>query len=640
MIRQAPLTEAPAWGKEAGQMLLSMVKPPAAASTPPGPRTPSTTPGTPATTEEDEQIGLDLKLWSDINGLYYDADEVQSGPDGELYEISYPTTQHTAEEMTMELIQMLDSSDKDEIEEVEELEREPTPTPMEWLQVTAATGVVMMLDAIHKGNVDLYPARTKLFEAVRECTNQVWGDRVDRLALVGSTALGVATPSSDLDAVLFTKPARFEYKGQTYEDWLDPLDVLWSIGEALKERNLDVQMIDTARVPLLIVRKEDISLDLTVDRPLGEWHVQWFYNQEKSLAVYGPKSLTYVPYPGGETSHDSSFVASVLRSLKWWLRRRKIPTAKEGGYPSLVWSLMVMHVLRCSLLWGEAAMDGSQSCELGEAVLTALAAFFDRFGGNDMLSGTLLFADGLHAEFRPQLDFSVLDPTCTATTPNDVGAAELAPRLSLATQLLHAYELRRAKGLSALALAELRCEVPSDDLGMSNFEALFDELSSDANFVPAPTTEFEEPQGAIFLSYGILTFGLLKKVEAPNAWNEPFLHRRDTRSVIQVHLCQVNADTGLISPTWLGSKKAMAAFHPHHFVCLATVEASPILPETYGDLEVVRLTLDAEALARWQSMQEIIGTADSASPWSQDPEVPPARYYHHRNKRAALPAAR
>ena len=126
---------------------------------------------------------------------------------------------------------------------------------------------------------------------------------------------------------------------------------------------------------------------------------------------------------------------------------------------------MVIHALRCSVFYNEAG-DSDSKMVNERTLLGALGAFFDRFSEGG-LAGTLLFAEGKHAQFRPQPStpdcttqlsalssetFSVLDPTTTSEDSASFGIVplELAPRISSATQLLQAYELHRAQQLSAL----------------------------------------------------------------------------------------------------------------------------------------------------------------------------------------------
>eukprot|EP00435_Cladocopium_sp_Y103_P056364 s361_g19.t1 len=231
---------------------------------------------------------------------------------------------------------------------------------------------------------------------------------------------------------------------------LDPVDALQKIAECLKEEEaLKLQLVDCARVPVLTVWSEDgrLSLDLTVDQPLGEWHVLWF----QSLWQWDPFAAlpeTLPPPIGEDKDHWSSGLeATALRCIKWWLRRRNIPVSKEGGYPTVVWTLMVLHVMRCSVFVNE---EGKK--EQGQrALLSAIAAFFDRFAGSGLM-GTLCFSmgpDGVSSVFHPCEEgqalmdytsetpgFSVLDPTttCDLSVAYGVVPSELAPPLPPATR--------------------------------------------------------------------------------------------------------------------------------------------------------------------------------------------------------------
>jgi hypothetical protein len=198
----------------------------------------------------------------------------------------------------------------------------------------------------------------------------------------------------------------------------------------------------------------ELSLDLTVDQPLSEWHVLWLQSQ-RANPVFDASCMQGVPVPAMD-AWEQGLEAAALRCVKWWLRRRHIPVSKEGGFPTVVWTLMVIHALRCSVFYNEAQGDKARPVFDERALLGALAAFFDRFSEGG-LAGTLLFQEGFNAVFcpRPAADgtgpplslasdsFSVLDPTTTHQDCAAFGIAplELVPRISPATQLLHAYEL-------------------------------------------------------------------------------------------------------------------------------------------------------------------------------------------------------
>merc|ERR1739848_314706 len=89
-----------------------------------------------------------------------------------------------------------------------------------------------------------------------------------------------------------------------------------------------LQMVDCTRVPVLtvITHMADgalLSLDLTVDQPVGEWHVLWFLSQ-RGEPEPEPAPLYQVPVPLHD-GWEQGLEAAALRCVKWWLRRRRIP---------------------------------------------------------------------------------------------------------------------------------------------------------------------------------------------------------------------------------------------------------------------------------------------------------------------------
>merc|ERR1719160_1510889 len=317
-----------------------------------------------------------------------------------------------------------------------------------------------LLHEMHHGVLERYPAKQHLFSAVHTAAETALGSAFARLALVGSTAMQIDTPTSDLDVVVFTRPKNDAPQG---------VDALRWIAAALRgvEPSLRVELIDCAKVPILVATTADgdLSIDVSVDQPLAESHVLWFQMQHEDLPCQGP--LHRVPTPAATTEWGNH--AALCRVLKWWLSRRGIPGAKEGGYPALVWLLMATHSLRCSLFVDQA--DAAAGPHGLRHLLGALAAFFDRFSQPSGFWGAIVFADGMHSEFwlhRKAIeggapsedgaqaggenqaqgtlpifaDFAVFDPA----RPEP---AALAVRMSPATWLLLAFELRRAAQLTA-----------------------------------------------------------------------------------------------------------------------------------------------------------------------------------------------
>lgn len=308
------------------------------------------------------------------------------GPDGEIYEVFYPTAPEDDElEGPDGMSTQLPGSPQD-LELVEELEAwQPV---LDWVSTEAEVSIAAMVDQMSSKAVSSYPARDALFETVKAATEEALGDHFGSFALVGSTAMRIDTPDSDLDAVAFTKDA----PGSP-----EPRDALRLVAEKLEEREggqLGLQLVPCARVPVLTVLSADgtQSLDLTVNETVGLWHVWWFQTH-RAQPVTDPIPLHCVPAPAPEGS-SQGLEADALRCVKCWLRRRRMPVAKEGGYPSVVWTLVVLHVLRCSLFLAGGGDGQRESLTL----LGALAAFFDRLAESG-LTGTFFFEGGTNAAF-------------------------------------------------------------------------------------------------------------------------------------------------------------------------------------------------------------------------------------------------
>eukprot|EP00419_Tripos_fusus_P027863 CAMPEP_0172726150 /NCGR_PEP_ID=MMETSP1074-20121228/90020_1 /TAXON_ID=2916 /ORGANISM="Ceratium fusus, Strain PA161109" /LENGTH=520 /DNA_ID=CAMNT_0013553087 /DNA_START=41 /DNA_END=1604 /DNA_ORIENTATION=- len=275
-----------------------------------------------------------------------------------------------------------------------------------------------------------------LVATVELACRRALGQHFARLALVGSAALGAETPGSDVDVVCFTRRDGPEHSGS-------PVVVLRRVHRVLKEQStmsiagISTELIDDARVPILRVAWRSpgqcLAVDVSVDQKRPVDHVAWF---QRVGAAPGSKS----PPPAA-----APLVTLTLRCVKWWLRQRQIPTTKEGGLPTIAWLLMAVHV--CSLPeTHQKAITGSQRPM--EALLASLSAFFRHYSEPGCLYGILQFApDGTSSELRRSnehavdawSDFAVLDPTRQGSE-----SLNLAPSLPPATQLLLAYELRRA----------------------------------------------------------------------------------------------------------------------------------------------------------------------------------------------------
>jgi hypothetical protein len=392
---------------------------------------------------------------------------------------------------------------------------------------------------------------------------------------------------------------------------------------------LSIQLIDCARVPVLTIVSRTatgdvLSLDLTVDQPLGEWHVLWFLSQRaEAEPEFAPVYTVPAPRPDG---WEQGLEAAALRCVKWWLRRRRIPVSKEGGFPTVTWTFMVIHVLRCSLFLKEAHANGESNISDSNehALLGALATFFDRFAEGGP-AGTLLFSSG-RAEFWPRpssssqtspfclpeaAHLSVLDPTTTDihSVHQGIQPLDLAPTISPATRLLHAAELRRAAQLSTVALISRRSAQPTDadddqqssETSSNALLELFAEAGEGRNTVPValPAEESGVAAAAILID-GNLKLGVLKEVYPKPGWNAPFLHRGDWRSRLLIEPYCVDESTGEILP----ETGELIWFTPVDFVCavnleVATREFKPMADDQESPMAYI---LTKASLEHWREL--------------------------------------
>jgi len=461
-------------------------------------------------------LGQSDSLSSEVTG-----DESVLGPDGDIYEVFYPEA----------------STPEEESVEIEE-----------------SMGNVLVL--LQKQSVALTPVRQRLLSIVTAAAQKILGERLERIAVVGSAALHIDIPASDIDAVAFTRG-------------VCAVTSLQDIAEAVKSQDADLEVqVVTARVPLLVVFDGRMSLDLSIDQSLPEKHVHWFQQ------LLAPRILP-------SEQEKQSIEASVLRCVKWWLWQRRLPGTKEGGYPVLAWTLMAMHSQQCSLVVQDSNIDSRN-----RQVLRAVAAFFDRFAGGRQ-AGTIQFAESGQSRFCPNKsrappcclwpELAVLDPTAEKRS-------DLIPKLSEATELLFARELQRAQLLSARLL--------QGDDGAAALSELFAQKTETANLLPSRFTP--GCQGAIFLRGRHLHLVILQGVSPRPGWTASFLHRKDADSMVWGSPCDVES-SGRVALRPAG----LARFTPAEFVSLAK-----ILVTRVGGVQ--SLLLQPDDLQCWQEFQQLL----------------------------------
>jgi len=416
---------------------------------------------------------------------------------------------------------------------------------------SAEEGLRDILARLQAESSQLHPVREWLFNTVRDAAEEALGENFERMALVGSVALQIDIPASDVDAVTFTKRP------------VDSIQVLHATATALrqKEKEFNVQVISTARVPILVVSTADhaVRMDMSVNQKLPDEHAHWV----GQLNVF---------------QQDQQIARDFLRSVKYWHSQRQIPGTKEGGYPALAWLFLALHVL--SLHFDSEKRSNTSN----QGLLTLLKEFFtllrcvDGPDGPDGPDGTSKFSSWCAPPNQMQSFWpfpSIYDPV---SDPALSGVHHLNQEISAATQLLYAGEFRRAEMLIAAAESG------------SSIATLFEKRE-------APTSLPVVCDGGIAL---ILKAGRMWAVEplavsqVRGGWTAPFFHRCDGQSKVRARVLGINSCTGVLTP--FPELRAIMDFTPSELVGTCSVAYN-------GDGERHLVISD---LQLWQDMCQLL----------------------------------
>jgi len=411
----------------------------------------------------------------------------------------------------------------------------------------------------------------------------------DRLVLVGSAALRVETPGSDVDVVCFTRPGYREALGL-------PVDVLrrvhWSLSEFINQfadfpMYFSMELIDDARVPILRVLwgppGNQVAVDVSVDQSRPLEHVRWF------------QRVGVAPRPSEPPPTVAPLVTLTLRCVKWWLKQRQIPPKKEGGLPTIAWLLMAVHV--CSLKeTSQEAMAGGQRPMA--ALLASMAAFFRHYQSLACLDGVLHFSgDGSSSDFRRRQqtgqsawsELAVLDPTSDRSGGQE--SLNVVPRLFPATQLLLSYELQRAH--------ERLSTIPGNTEGRSILEDALCPVAEGLNALPSYLL-MKGTLGALVVCDEVVPgtgiqqveLALIDSVSPRPGWTAPFLLRSDERSEVVVRLLDVEERSCRCRCRHGRSPMTLS---PANFIC-----------QVFLEHEGGTMRIDSEGFARFHAMRQII----------------------------------
>ena len=433
----------------------------------------------------------------------------------------------------------------------------------------------------------LRDAQQGLVAVVELACIQALGRAFHQLVLVGSAALRVETPGSDVDVVCFTQSNGEESAGM-------PVESLRKVHKSFSTlvnqyansgASISTQLIEDARVPILRVlwgppghagrwpRNNCIAVDVSVDQSRPVEHVRWFQSVGAAPSTRTPA----LPAP---------LVTLTLRCVKWWLRQRQIPRRKDGGLPTLAWLLMTVHVCFLPDTREQAGTHRST------ALMTLFMAFFAHYSAPDGLDGVLSFApDNSTSEFKHPAtkkamwgELSVIDPTRDSSEPVD-----LAPHLTPATQLLISHELRRAN----LGLRRIPRIEPLFGESRKILEEMFEPLPDGANSLPS----FTSTAISVLLLWGEdaeacdIELGMVDRILPRLGWNASFLHRTDDRSELHTRLYDVDERTGRCRR----KKIPNLILCPVHFICNVNFEK-------HGS----NMRLEQDGLERFREMKRVL----------------------------------
>lgn len=396
-------------------------------------------------------------------------------------------------------------------------------------------------------------------------------DDFKEMVLVGSLALSLETPGSDVDLVCMTQSE------------VDAVALLRKVKDILTSEShstgfpedFAAVVIDDARIPILsITHGSQVLVDLAINSHHSIEHVRWF--NKIGAVPPNPPTVSQVPV-----------LTVTLRCLKWWLRMRRIPRMKDGALPTVAWMLLAMH--SCA----------EQSCSFSpellaenplSAVLSLMSAFFQRYTTVSGLDGKLKFAKGtavseFHQHPRPKrpchADLIILDPE---------SGVNLAPPMSPATHILLVHEMLRARSL----LKDATCTGQQQHL-----HAAFQPVPEFTNSLPASTTDSFD--ALVFVNgngEGSCTVELARihSIHKAPWWQAPFLARWDMQSRLEAQLFRASHDLSFV-----GAQAITLA--PWNFICRV---------ETTGD-EQTGLILEDEA---WHCMKSMQALASEMQTWA------------------------
>jgi len=422
-----------------------------------------------------------------------------------------------------------------------------------------------------------------------------------RIEVVGSTSWGGEVPQSDLDVVLITP-----LENRESCDAVALLEELRIVLESRKEAlNLKrIRVVADSRVPILTLSDaQGLSCDVSVNQFRCQDHREFLKEALKGRPQ----------------------VLSMIRLVKFWLRRRGLPMAAEGGLPSLAWAVLALH------------LAGEQPA--GTSVEVLLLHFFSQLqplaeqslAVSQNEKGEPLFewqprSATPFAEEWVQL-FTLEDPTVSQKRQGGVAARDDKQIICVTPPSIPA-------ALCALYIAELR------SAWRAVREGSWDELwRSTPPEVRMPLPSYLNVAGnkaplQILLKDGVVQLAQLlevRKCPVVAQSEDPALHRRDQSSELVLQPCGLEKASKGGTPSIKILDVPTIACQPCHWVCALPTWNKRLLPGDglyrLGDISLmVEVARIGPGISLWDvaypgQRPVVHGNGRGAYPQNQSPVV-------------------
>mmetsp|Transcript_49172 Transcript_49172/g.114998 ORF Transcript_49172/g.114998 Transcript_49172/m.114998 type:complete len:1135 (+) Transcript_49172:76-3480(+) len=461
---------------------------------------------------------------------------------------------------------------------------------------SGADSLEAYLEQIDREVQKLRPKKERLQGCVEEALARSEDLKGWRIEVVGSTSWAGEVPQSDLDLVLLSPEADDASQPQTEgreavaileklkgalqegsKSRLEGLDELKTAAEEQGQIWRRLELIDAARVPILRIH-EGSAQGLCCDVSVNQRH-----------ALRHRKFLV-------EMLEDRPRVRSLIQLIKFWLRRRGLPTAAEGGLPSLAWSVLALRL--------------SEDLPADEPVERLIWKFFHRMHRLREESVCVRhprqrrnnFQGSRHSPWawaQEWIQFLWVDDPCSA---EKAGAKTASFALGLTPPSIPV-------ALAVLYTAELQLAWQAVREG--KWDELWRPVQPEVRMnLPAVVSDKKVTSLHILLREGVVHVGQLVEVRRCPGVRQEALHRRDQSSELTLQPCVLEQASSSSGPMSVSVRKDAPSVvcQPCHWVCALPTWGTP----TSGTCKV----LQGDGLARLEAIQKLVEDAQHAA-WGE-----------------------